>query len=121
MFSDNTEELAQNKLILLYIIENSPHFFDKNELSEYVLEKDYLNFFLIKQYLSELLEGNLIELVEVDEKEKYMILEKGTLALQYFALKIPQKIRTELKEDFEEFSYVQKRDSDCCRLFFKGK
>lgn len=118
MFSDNTEELAQNKLILLYIIENSPHFFDKNELSEYVLEKDYLNFFLIKQYLSELLEGNLIELVEVDEKEKYMILEKGTLALQYFALKIPQKIRTELKEDFEEFSYVQKKETQIVADYF---
>lgn len=120
MFADNTEELAQNKLILLYIIENSPHFFDKNELSEYILEKDYLNFFLIKQYLSELIEGNLIELVEEDEKEKYSILEKGTLALQYFASKIPQKIRDELKEDFEAFSYIKKRDTQVlCDFFLK--
>ena len=118
MFSDNTEELAQNKLILLYIIENSPHFFDKNELSEYVLEKDYLNFFLIKQYLSELLEGKLIELVKQDGKEKYKILEKGTLALKYFDSKIPQKIREELKEDFEGFSYIQKKERQVLADYF---
>ena len=118
MFSDNTEELAQNKLILLYIIENSPHFFDKNELSEYVLEKDYLNFFLIKQYLSELLEGKLIELVKEDGKEKYKILEKGTLALKYFDSKIPQKIREELKEDFEGFSYIQKKERQVLADYF---
>ena len=120
MFSDNTEELAQNKLILLYIIENAPNFFDKNELSEYVLEKDYLNFFLIKQYLSELLEGELIELVEEDKIEKYSILEKGTLALQYFDSKIPQKIRDELKEDFKTFSYIQKKETQViCDSFLK--
>ena len=118
MFSDNTEELAQNKLILLYIIENSPHFFDKNELSEYVLEKDYLNFFLIKQYLSELLEGNLIELVNEDDKEKYKILEKGTLALEYFDSKIPQKIKEELKVDFETFSHIQKKETQVLAEYF---
>ena len=120
IFSNNTEELAQNKLILLYIIENSPHFFDKNELSEYILEKNYLNFFLIKQYLSELLEGKLIELTAEDEKEKYSILEKGTLALECFDSKIPQKIKDELKEDFVEFSYIQKKETQVlCDFFLK--
>ncbi|MGO1470659.1 MAG: DUF4364 family protein [Tissierella sp.] len=118
MFSDNTEELAQNKLILLYIIENSPHFFDKNELSEYILEKNYINFFLIKQYLSELIQGNLIELIEDEDKHKYVILEKGTLALEYFDSKIPQNIKNELKEDFEAFSYVQEKDRQVISEYF---
>ncbi len=118
MFSNNTEELAQNKLILLYIIENAPNSFDKNEISEYILQKDYLNFFLIKQYLGELIEGNLIELVEDEDKEKYMLLEKGTLALKYFDSKIPENIKEELKEDFKDFSILEKRDSQVVAEYF---
>ena len=118
MFSVNTEELAQNKLILLYVIENSPHFFDKNELSEYILEKNYLNFFLIKQYLSELIEGELIELIEDEDKLKYIILDKGSLALKYFDSKIPQDIKDELKEDFQAFSNIKKKDRQVIGEYF---
>lgn len=118
MFPNNTEELAQNKLILLYIIKHSLDFFDKNELSEYVLEKDYLNFFLIKQYLSELVSGELIELIDDEGKEKYIILDKGTLALEYFDSKIPQDIKNELEEDFKAFSYIEKKATQVLADYF---
>lgn len=118
MFSGNTEELAQNKLILLYIIENSPHFFDKDELTQYILEKDYINYFLIKQYLSELLEGGFIELIDEDEREKYLILEKGNQALQYFYSKIPQNIKEDLKADFESFSYKKRKETEVVAEYF---
>lgn len=118
MFPNNTEELAQNKLILLYIIKHSLHFFDKNELSEYVLEKDYLNFFLIKQYLSELVNSELIQLIEEDGKEKYTILNKGTLALEYFDSKIPKDIKRELEEDFKAFSYMEKKATQVIGEYF---
>lgn len=118
MFSNNTEELAQNKLILLYIIKNSPDSFDKNELLEYILEKDYLNFFLTNQYLSELLEGEFIELLKEEGKKKYMILEKGILALQYFDSKIPSKIKEGLKQDSKSFSYTQEKDTQILADYF---
>ncbi len=118
MFSNNTEELAQNKLILLYTIEHSPHSFDKNDLSEYILQKDYLNFFLIKQYLDELIEGNLVELKTDQGIEKYLILEKGTLALEYFDSKIPENVKSDLEKDFEKFSSIEKKESQVIAEYF---
>lgn len=61
MFLENTEELAQNKLLLLYIIDKSNSSLTNNELTELVLKNNYMNYFLVQQYLSELIESGFIE------------------------------------------------------------
>lgn len=101
MLIENTEELAQNKLLLLYIIEISPKPFNKEELSEFILEKEYMNYFLIQQYLSELLSSNFIELLEEDSEEIYRIMESGKVALSYFQDRISDEIKIDLEEEFE--------------------
>ena len=63
MFIENTEELAQNKLLLLYLIKSAATVFTNTEITEFVLEKNYMNFFLVQQYLSELVESNFIEII----------------------------------------------------------
>jgi len=100
MISDNTEELAQNKLILLYIIEQSPFTFSKKELNEFILERNYMNYFFLQQYLSELVNSEFIEIVREDNFDKYKITENGKLVLDYFNNKIPSKLKDELKEEF---------------------
>ena len=74
MFIENTEELAQNKLLLLYIIKSSPISFTNSEIIEFVLEKNYMNFFLVQQYLIELVESKFIEIIADNSKEVYIIL-----------------------------------------------
>ena len=61
MFNDNTEELAQNKLILLYIIDKSQSSLSNSQITEIVLEDNYMNYFLIQQFLSELVKSKFIE------------------------------------------------------------
>ncbi|NLV88030.1 MAG: DUF4364 family protein, partial [Tissierellia bacterium] len=81
MYLGNTEELAQNKLLLLYIIKFSNRTFTNNELTEFVLERNYMNYFFIQQYLSELVDSHFIEKTNTDSKEVYKLLEKGEIAL----------------------------------------
>lgn len=102
MFIENTEELAQNKLILLYIVKLSPNKFTKNEITEFVLNKNYMNYFLIQQYLSELTNSHFIELMEEDSKKVYNILEKGVNALSFFEDRISNEIKSQLKSEFEK-------------------
>lgn len=108
MFIENTEELAQNKLLLLYIIKLSPKRFTKNEITEFVLDKNYMNYFLIQQYLVDLTNDKFIEHIEEDIKDKsnssnkvYNILEKGINALSFFKDRIPEEIKNQLKSLFE--------------------
>lgn len=97
MFQDTSEELAQSKLLLLYIIDMSPNPINKEDLTEYILERNLLNYFSIQQYINELLEGDFICLIDSD---KYQTLEKGKNALNLFNTKIPLQIKTQLKSDF---------------------
>lgn len=102
MFIENTEELAQSKLLLLYLIKFSASAFTNSEITEFVLEKNYMNYFLVQQYLSELVESKFIEMIKEDSKEVYFILEKGQIALSYFEERIPNKIKQELNDEFNE-------------------
>lgn len=100
LLMENTEDLAQNKLVLLYIIEMSPHPFTKEQLSEFVLERNYMNYFLIQQYLGELLSSNFIKLDDKDAKQVYTILKSGKVALHYFEDRISDSIKEDVREQF---------------------
>lgn len=118
MFIDNTEEIAQNKLLLLYIINKSPYTFSKNQLNEFILEKNYMNYFFLQQYLSELVDSGLIEITTEENEAKYLISEKGRLTLKYFDTKIPNDIKEELEEEFNSNKILQKKESQVLADYF---
>lgn len=103
MFTDNTEELAQNKLILLYIIKKSPQLFTKEGINNYILENNYMNYFFLQQYLLDLVNSKFISYSLDKETGEYIYkLEKeGDLTLNYFSSKIPEDIKNKLHEDFK--------------------
>ncbi|MFY9213324.1 MAG: DUF4364 family protein [Tissierellaceae bacterium] len=101
MFSENSEELAQNKLILLYIVREAGYGFTKDEITEFILKKNYMNFFSIQQYLSELVDSSFIDLVENQDRQEYKLQEKGKTALEYFSNKIPDFIKEDLETEFQ--------------------
>lgn len=118
MFADSTEEMAQNKLLLLYIIKKSPYTFSKHQLNEFILEKGYMNYFYLQQYLGELVESELIEVSIIDDESKYIISEKGDLALNYFDGKIPDNMKIELEKEFETNKTSQIRETQVLAEYF---
>ena len=96
MFMENTEELAQNKLILLYIIDKSEIPLTNEKITEFLLENNYMNYFLIQQYLSELIESGFIEYLDKKDKKVYIVLNKVKTTLSYFE----DRISTQIKEEF---------------------
>jgi len=104
MFLENSEELAQNKLLLLYIINESTHPLTNNEITELILEKNYMNYFLTQQYLSELVSSGFIDYRKNEDKNKnvYILLDKGKATLSYFIDRIPEKIKKEISSKFND-------------------
>lgn len=118
MFAENTEELAQNKLLLLYIIKMLPYSFTDSELTEFILEKNYMNYFSLKQYLLELIESEFIGINNLSDKKDYIILKKGEMTLNYFQNKIPQKIKDELSNDFK-LQEIKKKEANVIADYFE--
>ncbi len=114
---NNTEELAQNKLILLYIINKAPSKFTKQGLNNFILERNYMNYFFLQQYLAELIKSKFIFTVSGDE-DTFEISRDGKLALDYFEYKLPKKLKEDLAKEFEIRQDIEKKESEVVAEYY---
>jgi len=92
MFED-TVELAENKLLLLYIFQKAGSPLSNTRITEIVLENSLLNYFHLQQYLSELVDSGLLDLNRMEKKQVYNLSAKGLSVLEYFAGRITDNKR----------------------------
>lgn len=113
--SDN-ETLAENKVLILYILDkiNSP--VSNDELLQLVLSIEDMNYFYFQQFLLDLLENKYIETYQGDKfsEQIYILTDLGKNALELtkdlipgiIKLKIDSNIKGELQDIEEEVSIV---------------
>lgn len=92
MFNDILE-LAENKLLLLYIFSKINMPISNSSITQIVLENNLINYFSLQQFLSELIDGGLIDDNKRDNQHMLSITPKGKDALEFFASRIPEKKR----------------------------
>ncbi|MGG7176262.1 DUF4364 family protein [Clostridium paraputrificum] len=90
---ENTAELAENKLLVLYILKALKRPISNTQLTEIVLENNLINYFTLQQYISELEIAEFIYYEEVEEKRLLTMTKKGENVLSFFKDRIsPSKI-----------------------------
>jgi predicted transcriptional regulator len=89
-------ELAEKKLILLYIIEKIDMPISNLHMTKIILENNYMNYFLMQQFLNELCESNLLSAETIDNKTSYLITGYGRQTLEYFLKLIPKGIKNRI-------------------------
>ena len=52
---ENSAELAENKLLVLYVIDSLKYPITNTQLTEIILENNFINYFTLQQYISELI------------------------------------------------------------------
>lgn len=100
----NNQTLAENKILILYILKKVGKPLSHKELLELILTVADINYFYFQQFLSDLLEDNYI--VKRDgEIELYELTEEGTNSLELTLDLIPGitklKIDSQFKESFD--------------------
>ncbi|WP_066504462.1 DUF4364 family protein [Abyssisolibacter fermentans] len=119
MFAKNSKELAQHKLVLLYIIYSSDFNITNTEITQFVLESNYMNYFLVQQYLSELISSKFITLLEENKIQYYKLTELGDKTLQYFKNNIPQTIKDDIKIKIEKNNLQKIKEKQITSDYFK--
>ena len=61
---ENSAELAENKLLVLYVIQSLKQPISKTQLTEIILENNFINYFTLQQYISELESSEFVGYVE---------------------------------------------------------
>lgn len=87
---DDTLELAENKLILLHILNEIKLPMSNMQLTQIVLENNLINYFTLQQYISELISSNFLRYTDKGEKHRICITEKGRKVLILFKNRISE-------------------------------
>ncbi|SHH01962.1 DUF4364 family protein [Tepidibacter thalassicus] len=96
MFQNTSEELAVNKLLLLYILNKIEIDLTNSQITQVVMENDLMNYFSLQQFLSELMQSNFLTTYKEDGKEYYSLTKKSIQALEYFMSRIPSDIKEKI-------------------------
>lgn len=118
MLSNNSEEVAQNKLLLLHILKMSPNALTNDKLTELILDKNYMNYFSLQQYISELIDSEFIEEIKEDSLKKYKLLKQGEISLDLFQSKISNDIIKELSNEFKLQQIIMVRETQIIGEYF---
>ena len=96
MFENSSEELASNKLLILYILDKVKMDLTNSQITQFIMETELMNYFSLQEFLSQLIESNFVQIFSESNKEFYCLTNKGIQALEYFLGRIPQDIKDKI-------------------------
>lgn len=96
MFDQDSQIEARHKLLILYILSEFKMPLTNTQLTEFVMELHFIDYFTLQQYLVELIEKSLIEVSESGSAPNYLITSQGLNALSFFNDRIPQDIKNRM-------------------------
>lgn len=92
------------KLMILYILNRVDFPLSNAQLTAFILEKEYTNYFNIQRVISELLDDEFITVKNIRNSSLYLITENGNETLLFF----DNLISPGIKEDIEEYLSLNK-------------
>lgn len=96
----SNREIAENKLILLYIIDKTDIPMSNLQITKLILENKFMNYFLLQQYFNELHENKFLTSETQEGKTIYKITKTGRQTLDYFSNLIPAGIKAIMDASF---------------------
>lgn len=92
-----TETLTLYKLIVLKMLDQIDTPLTNSQISEFILEKEYTNYFTLQQALSEMDETGLVTISSSRNSSFYHITDNGRNTLHYFGSKISDAICEDIR------------------------
>ena len=69
MFENSSEELASNKLLILYILNKINMDLTNSQITQVVLDTEVINYFSLQQFLSQLMESKFLTTYKDSNRE----------------------------------------------------
>lgn len=92
-------ELAENKLIIIYILKKINMPISNIQLTDIILENNFMNYFSLQQYITELMSSSFIKYIKYNNKKRITITEKGQKVFSLFG----DRISNSKKEMLDEY------------------
>ncbi|MGE5473321.1 MAG: DUF4364 family protein [Ignavibacteriales bacterium] len=90
---DLNEKIAEDKLLILYLIENVNFELTNSQIAKLIIKVREINYFLLQEYISQLVNDNYLKCRIESNQRLYSITESGKQALSYFKTMIRASFR----------------------------
>lgn len=115
-----SEVLTLYKLIILYMLDKVNFALTNSQISEFILDKEYTNYFTLQQVFSEALESNLIRVETTYQRTIYHLTEEGKETIDFFYQDISPAIRDDINTYLSEKKYDLREDSNIIADYYRN-
>lgn len=98
-------DLSLNKLIILYLLKKVELPLTNTQLSQFVIDKGYTDYFSFQEYLHQLVETDLIRTITTSKSTSYDITSEGRTTLDYFQSRISESIQEDINKYLADNKY----------------
>ncbi len=115
------EALMLYKLIILYILDKVDFPLTNVQLTNFILEKGYTNYFNIQQVLSELLEDHFLSCKTIRNSSYYEITASGGETLSFFYHEISDPIKEDIDAFLRDNKYNMREENSTQADYYEAK
>ena len=109
------------KLIILYFLSKVDYPLTNAEISGFLLEREYTNYFTIQEVISDLLDSEFISSTQIRNSSYFKITPAGKETLSYFGGQISDSIKAEIEAFLKENNYKLRNESSVTAEYFETK
>lgn len=89
-------ELSLNKLMILFLIEKAGLPLSNTQISEFLLESGYTDYFSLQEYLGQMIDTSLLKTSKITSHTLYDITSAGRETLGFFENHIPESTKDDM-------------------------
>lgn len=115
------DALTLYKLIILYMLGKVNFPLTNAQVSNFILEKEYTNYFTIQQAISELIDAELIRTETIRNSTHYRINQAGEETLEFFGNKISDAIKSDIDEYLNKNEYELRDEVSTIADYYEEK
>lgn len=106
------EGLTLYKLIVLYMLRKVNFPLSNTQITEFMIDKEYTDYFHVQQALHDLVDTKLVTVETIRNSSRYTATSEGEKTLEYFSAEISYPIKREIDQYLKENAY-ELRNKSC--------
>ena len=112
------DALTLYKLIILYMLNKVDFPLTNSQLSQFIIEKNYTDYFTVQTAINELIESRLITYETIRNTSHYELTSEGEETLNLFEYKISSGIKDDILAFLSENKYQLKEEVEIIAEYF---
>jgi len=101
LLQQRSDQELKAKITLLHLIDQFSVPLTNQQLTNFIMEQELMNYFDLQQYLTDLVETSMLEYSSSEGEDYYIITESGRSTLSLFSDRVSQTLRRKINDNID--------------------